>query len=805
MKSITIFTFIFIINILNINSQIIDSNFLDPIPYRSAKILKIDSTLYGQMLIGGDISFYENHRVNNLIRLNSDNTLDTTFIFNGPDTLIIKDFKRQNNGKLIVWAQDYISSRNYYGYNFYLYQLDQSGNIISTIDTLKNITSIFVQDDNKIIATGYSNDNKGYIIRYNDDFSLDNSFDNQIIFDEIVTFATVNLNSIYVTGMFSTVNNHLKNDIVRLNMNGSIDTLFDSGSGTNSLIGSLTILSNGKILLGKSVISSFNGVNFNGLVRLNNDGSPDQTFFTNENIWASEIYINNLDIYVATPLNINNTNNFYFVKLDSNGNVNQSFTPVILDNFGSFDFSFYLKNNSIFINNTSVNGNKYGVSNYDLNGNLNTNIKLKTARYGVIRSGDVFNNKILIAGDFIKINDYDTYGISLLNSNGSIDTNFLLNESKGAVIQAEIISDSTILVSTGKEFFKVNQFAQIQNDFNFTQFKTLYNVLKFKTLPDGKIIAGDCNNVYRLNSNGSEDTTFNIGTGIDQVSSSYDFDIQSDGKVIFGGIFNNFNGQPVNKLIRINTDGSLDTSFNLGSGPESVNSDDGITLVKVLENQEIIIGGYFNSFNGHYIPTRILKLNSSGQVDSTFISNQLSEFPLYVIDTKEIQVGQKLYIKSSFNIRVINIDGSPNYDLNFNASIINISDLLNITNQPGKALISNDAIFTLGNFVKQGNSHPSFILKLINNESNAGIVEKATQIDYSIYPNPFKDNLTIEIPKNLLKTQFIIYNLDGTIVFNSAFNNLKTTIELNDLKTGIYFISNTSSNGKSQIHKIVKH
>ena len=120
-------------------------------------------------------------------------------------------------------------------------------------------------------------------------------------------------------------------------------------------------------------------------------------------------------------------------------------------------------------------------------------------------------------------------------------------------------------------------------------------------------------------------------------------------------------------------------------------------------------------------------------------------------------------------------------------------------------MISNDAIFTLGNFVKQGNSHPSFILKLINNESNAGIVEKATQIDYSIYPNPFKDNLTIEIPKNLLKTQFIIYNLDGTIVFNSAFNNLKTTIELNDLKTGIYFISNTSSNGKSQIHKIVKH
>ena len=37
--------------------------------------------------------------------------------------------------------------------------------------------------------------------------------------------------------------------------------------------------------------------------------------------------------------------------------------------------------------------------------------------------------------------------------------------------------------------------------------------------------------------------------------------VQPDGKVLIGGDFNHVNGQPRNYLARLNTDGSLDTTF----------------------------------------------------------------------------------------------------------------------------------------------------------------------------------------------------------------------------------------------------
>jgi hypothetical protein len=64
-----------------------------------------------------------------------------------------------------------------------------------------------------------------------------------------------------------------------------------------------------------------------------------------------------------------------------------------------------------------------------------------------------------------------------------------------------------------------------------------------------------------------------------------------------------------NRVIRLNTDGSPDNTFNVGTG-----FNDTIHSLKVLSNNKIILGGQFTSYNGTLVD-RIIRLNSNGTED----------------------------------------------------------------------------------------------------------------------------------------------------------------------------------------------
>src|SRR5207249_5858764 len=112
---------------------------------------------------------------------------------------------------------------------------------------------------------------------------------------------------------------------------------------------------------------------------------------------------------------------------------------------------------------------------------------------------------------------------------------------------------------------------------------------------DGRIlIAGDFTTVNwvarkgiaRLNENGSLDMTFNPTPGAnDEVLSVV---AQPDGKVLLGGSFTNLNGAPRNRIGRLNSNGSLDATFDPGKGANiDVNS------VALQLDGKVIIGGNF--------------------------------------------------------------------------------------------------------------------------------------------------------------------------------------------------------------------
>ena len=118
------------------------------------------------------------------------------------------------------------------------------------------------------------------------------------------------------------------------------------------------------------------------------------------------------------------------------------------------------------------------------------------------------------------------------------------------------------------------------------------------------------NCIIRLNSDGTRDTSFNIGSGFN----NYPYGIvqQTDGKFVIIGAFTSYNGVSANRIIRLNLDGSVDTSFSVGSG-----FNDMTTEIAIQSDNKVIITGNFTSYNGSSI-NRIIRLNSNGTIDTSF-------------------------------------------------------------------------------------------------------------------------------------------------------------------------------------------
>ena len=124
--------------------------------------------------------------------------------------------------------------------------------------------------------------------------------------------------------------------------------------------------------------------------------------------------------------------------------------------------------------------------------------------------------------------------------------------------------------------------------------------------------------LVRLNADGSLDTTFNAACtsscGFVGVVSA--LAVQSNGKIIVGGGFTTYNGSAVNRIARLNTDGSLDTTFNAAS---TVGFNSSVNAVALQADGKIIAGGGFTTYRNS-AANYIVRLNADGSLDTTFNS-----------------------------------------------------------------------------------------------------------------------------------------------------------------------------------------
>jgi uncharacterized delta-60 repeat protein len=242
------------------------------------------------------------------------------------------------------------------------------------------------------------------------------------------------------------------------------------------------------------------------------------------------------------------------------------------------------------------------------------------------------DGKIVAGGLFTQFSGLSQSSLIRFNSDGSKDTSFDVGTgfAGGSVFALAIQSDGKILAggrftsyrgSSRNKIIRLNSDATRDTSFpsgggGFLSTTTI-QISAIEIQSDGKILVGGNftsysgstqNRLIRLNSDGTKDTSFDIGTGFN--SSVASIAIQSDGKILVGGAFTTFTGSTQNYLIRLNSNGSKDTSFDVGTGFNGLPAS-----IAIQSDGKILIGGSFNSYQGLFTYFSIL-LNSNGSISN---------------------------------------------------------------------------------------------------------------------------------------------------------------------------------------------
>jgi uncharacterized delta-60 repeat protein len=189
------------------------------------------------------------------------------------------------------------------------------------------------------------------------------------------------------------------------------------------------------------------------------------------------------------------------------------------------------------------------------------------------------DDKVVIGGRFTTISGTSRPHIARLNADGSLDTGFNPGTGANGDVNGVTVQSDGKIIACG-----------------------LFNLMN----------GTNSSRVARLNLDGSVDATFNPGAGAS--STLFQTAVQADGKIIVVGSYGYFDTNFVSNIARLNSDGSFDHTFLTGAG-----TDGDITAVCIQSNQRIIVGGRFTSFN-QTITQSVVRLNTDGSVDTGFVN-----------------------------------------------------------------------------------------------------------------------------------------------------------------------------------------
>ncbi len=781
----------------------------------SALVLASAVQLDGRILIGGMFASYNMWGDGWISRVNADGSRDTTFNSNedGPNGHVYA-MALQADGKVLVGGYfTWCGSPDQSCPRLARLNADGSRDMSFTGSAGGGATyvySIVVQQDGKILVGGsfqylggQSRNGIGRLLSTGEGdatFNPGNGPNGQVH-----SIALQPDGKVIVAGTFTTFNGIPRPRVARLNVDGSLDNSFDPGTGADMMIRACAVRPDGKILIGGD-LTLFNGTAVGHLVQLNADGTVDESFNTGTGADASVYSISLLpdgrclvggsfDTFASAAV-------AGLVQLHTDGTIDPTFDA-------QADAVASVRTTSLTLDGEVIAGGSF----WTLGGEPCTNLAKLEAQGSMVpgfNAVSACNNgvddlhvladgKILMSGSFTAYYDHQAFRIIRLLPDGDRDPTFDSGSGADGWIKGFLVDPDGRIIIYGS-FQNVDgsprgRIARLNADGGLdTSFEpgagASFIVESAALQPDGKIlIAGDFTtyagvarkHVARIHADGSLDPTFDPGVG----PSNYveDCAVQADGKIVIVGRFSSYAGVNIKGLARLNADGTLDTGFLIGPGLGGLGM---ATTCTLQDDGKILVSGVFNSVNGIPVSNRA-RLLPDGTVDPTFTSTALIDGP---IRDFLVQTDGRIIAGGSFTT----YDGIPKpHLLRFNSdgtldNTLNIGtgtdgDIRTVAEQqPGRLLIG-------GNFTSYNGVGRNFIARITDDLSTA--IPQTGQESDLLFPNPTDGLFTINT-EILGAGELVVRDAVGRTVLQRTLSVGPRTMRHDDLRgqpTGVYFVT----------------
>lgn len=614
----------------------------------------------------------------NIIRLNASGTVDPTFVVQGAgfNTNYISKVVIQPDDKIVVigdfTSYNGVASRG-------IARLNSDGTLDTTFSTnigtgastVSSSGGLALQADGKIIFGGafatFNGSPTSRIVRLNSDGTVDGGFNIGTGFNSSVyNIKLQGDGKILVGGNFATFNGIARSRFTRLNSDGTADGGFTLGPALNSSVSAIDLQADGKILIG----GSFSGAGLSCVARLESTGSHDASFNSaatwdcSDSDWVGDIAVrSDGKIFVSgqkyTDL-VSYSESVGVVLHNSDGTTDASFSSgiIAIDVVEAITISpdgFLIAMGTFSWMGGESAGRLYRET---TDGEIDATFAAGTGfDNGVNKILVLSDDSILAGGNFTQYNSTNTSRLAKILSDGSLDPSFLIGTGfNSSVLDMALQADGKIVVAgnfTTYQGTSVPRIARLNSDgtldgtFNIGTGFVGGGVSAVRIQADGKILLGGSFTSFngsamarlaRLNSDGTLDNTLVIGAGFGSTVNS--IDIQTDGKIIAGGSFTTYQGAAHNRLVRLLADGSVDASLITGTGFGGV-----VNKVSLQTDGKLLVGGWFTTYNAS-AANYLVRLNTDGTIDTQFTTGVGLDGPVYSITLAQdgsILVGGNFY------------------------------------------------------------------------------------------------------------------------------------------------------------------
>jgi uncharacterized delta-60 repeat protein len=443
-----------------------------------------------------------------------------------------------------------------------------------------------------------------------------------------------------------------------------------------------------------STVQNVRNITTNGLSLLLDPANPRFYTPTGSTIYDASIFSNVGTLANGTLYNSSNAGNFFFDATDDYINLTNYFSSTTwsVNYFTKFNISKTKVTQQMILNRNSV-----GTS----DGRLLLEFTYSVSVYQILIDS---NSNIFIGGRIIEYNGTERQFIVKTNSSGTLLTQFNLGlsinqtqdvtcmgfNSSGDLLYAGYNLDGLVRVNstTGARQQTISTL-----NATITQSKFIIDNTNNKIYIGGwftSIQGTSAQRLARLNLSAMTiDTSFNTTTGFVNTEDVQDMVLQPDGKLIVLGQFTSYKGVSINRIVRLNSDASIDPTFQTSGATFGFNGNISRNCTVLQSDGKVIVGGAFTTYSG-VTSNRIIRLNSDGTIDNTFTIG--SGFNA-AVTCVALQSDGKILVGGSFgtysglsNAYIVRLNTNGTKDLTFTATTVSTVTSITVQND-GKILI----------------------------------------------------------------------------------------------------------------------